>query len=84
MVNPCESCSIDEKIVCCGVNPETGEDELKALYDKHGDYLKDVYVCPSFDIGDGNCMVENSKPGICKDYLCGKFADYDVIDLMGE
>jgi len=71
-MNPCDKCSIDDKIYnCCGRYPETGE---TACMDNKGPQRR---ACPNLN-NQGACSVYENRPLRCRTFFCSRFDTYCI------
>lgn len=70
-MNPCEACSLDDKIYeCCGRFPETGETVPLRL-----DSSRTVTACPHLKT-NGDCRIYENRPYGCRIYFCHAYNTY--------
>jgi Fe-S-cluster containining protein len=70
-MNPCDECSIDDKVYnCCGRYPETGE---TACMNNQGP--ESIYSCPYLN-NQGACSIYENRPLGCKTFFCSRFEPY--------
>ncbi len=72
-MNLCVSCPIKDKTYeCCARHPETDESVRLRLSNR-----RIVFACPNLS-PDGRCTNYESRPDICREYLCWKFAETEL------
>ena len=72
----CLECDILEKIEnCCSSHPETGKTVELIL---SGGLI--VEACPNLN-EDGECIVYDDRPDACREYMCPRLYELDLVDL---
>ena len=70
-MNPCDDCSIDDKIYnCCGRFPETGEVVCRDIQGRF-----ELYACPHLD-NSGKCQIYETRPLGCRTFFCSEYASH--------
>jgi len=74
-MNPCDECSIDDKVyTCCGRYPETGETACMSYKGK-----KTMQACPYLS-DKGACKIYGRRPLGCRTFFCQRFDPCSGID----